>query len=111
MSEVITLDKVERTWEFLRSEGSQVQLIQHLSKTILQSFNEEKARGERTVSSTSEVRRRTNIYIKWLRILRADIGYSLDRTLDLLPTALRKELDGIAWEPPPKDTLWAPKED
>jgi ribosomal protein L30E len=55
----------------------------------------------------SEIKYRTEILYKWLITMRGDLGYSLERTLDMLPQALRCELDGTHWTPPPAErTSW-----
>jgi hypothetical protein len=55
-----------------------------------------------------EERRRADILGKWFRILRGELGFGMIRTMDELPKALRKELDGETYTPPEKNRLWAP---
>ncbi len=55
----------------------------------------------------SEVRRRTNIVYNWLGVMRNDFDYSIFRTLDCLPHALRATLDGQGYEPAPANTAWS----
>jgi hypothetical protein len=67
-------------------------------------------KGYRSKAVTEhEKRRRMTILIKWFRLMRSESGYSLQRTLDELPRALRTELDGRVFEPPPKNRLWTPE--
>lgn len=47
----------------------------------------------------AEIKRRFNILTKWFGILRTDLGWSVVRILDILPSALRKELDGEEFVP------------
>lgn len=60
------------------------------------------------ISTQAEEKKRAKILFKWLRIMRGDMGYSLQQSLDLLPYALRTELDGGTYTPPPKNRLWTP---
>lgn len=55
----------------------------------------------------SEVRRRFEIISTWFKTLRGDMGFSLRRTLDELPLALRKTLDGEVYTPS-KRAMWTP---
>lgn len=55
--------------------------------------------GREPRRTESETRRRTRICEKWIRIMRGDMGFGLEKTLDLLPHALRAELDGKDFEP------------
>lgn len=50
-----------------------------------------------------EVKRRVRLCFKWIQIMRRDLHWSFERIFDTLPLALRKELDGIKWEPSKKD--------
>lgn len=55
--------------------------------------------GEEPRRTKSEVQRRTHICEKWIRIMRGDMGFGLEKTLDLLEYAMRSELDGKDFEP------------
>ena len=55
----------------------------------------------------AEIRRRANIVYDWFTRLRGDMHYSMPKTMDLLPTALRETLDGNSWDPPPASRAWA----
>jgi hypothetical protein len=55
----------------------------------------------------SEVRRRYLICEKWLRTLRHE-GWSITRILDLMPRALRTELDGGTFDPGEERRVWMP---
>lgn len=54
----------------------------------------------------AEMSRRVQLCIKIFRILRGDLKWGLERILDSLPEFLRKELDGIPWEPEAKRASW-----
>lgn len=69
---------------------------------IAQSFAADKAKMTR-----SEVRRRYLICEKWLRSLRHE-GWSVTRILDIVPRALRTELEGGVFDPGEKSRLWTP---
>ena len=56
----------------------------------------------------SEYRRRTEIALRWFRVLRGDLKWSLERILDALPGALRTELDGGHWTPEDRPGWFAP---
>lgn len=92
-----------------RSEATLVQLNHLLKAIILHSFNQERQRGTMTISSDIEVKRRAKICLDWYRIMRADLGYTIDKIIDFLPQALRCELDGARWEPPANVRAWAPE--
>lgn len=61
------------------------------------------------VHTQAEERRRGMIMMRWFRVMRCDLGYSVQKALDLIPKALRTELDGGTYEPPPKNRLWSPE--
>lgn len=61
------------------------------------------------VQTGHEIRKRGAIVYKWLRIMRKEHGYSMQQAIDLVPRALRTELDGGAYTPPPKNRLWTPE--
>lgn len=46
-----------------------------------------------------EVKRRFGICERWFRRARGDLGYSLERTMDMMGHALRCELDGNPFDP------------
>ena len=81
-----------------------------LGETIQESFMHDAIRhpGRQVVGTRAEVKRRTEICLKWFRVMRGDMGYSTERALDFLGLALRTELDGGKWEPPAAVTAWGP---
>lgn len=91
-----------------RAEMTLPELLAAINKAIAQSFREERVRGDVPVVSDRTLRERAEMCWKWFRIMRFDCGYTADRAADFLPLALRKQLDGQAWEPPPKDRAWSP---
>jgi hypothetical protein len=89
---------------------SDLKLLQaKLSEVIQDSFVQDAVRSKgRVVGTQAEVKRRTEICLKWFRVMRGDLGYSTERALDFLSLALRKELDGESWEPPAQGAAWGP---
>ena len=55
--------------------------------------------GREVRMTQGEIRRRVQICEKWIRVMRGDMGFGLIKTMDLLGTALRTELDGKDYEP------------
>jgi len=56
--------------------------------------------GREVRVTQSEIKRRARICEKWLRVMRGDLGFGLVKTMDLVPQALRAELDGKDYNPP-----------
>jgi len=56
-----------------------------------------------------EVRRRAELCWDWFIAMRAECGFSSYHAIDLLPAALRSELDGTPWIPPPPERSWSPQ--
>jgi hypothetical protein len=95
----------------LKHEFTAARLAQIIEKAIADSFKHERERGERVMVYDREVKRRSEICLKWFRIMRGDMGYSVDRVFDFLPRALRTELDGGTFEPvsASERSAWAPE--
>lgn len=53
------------------------------------------------VQTQAEMKRRAQIMARWFRVFRGDLGYSLARCEAELGRALRCELDGELYTPPP----------
>lgn len=84
-------------------------LFKSLAAVIGNSFKQDGDRGSIISLTDTEFRRRFKICEKWFRIMRGDCGYSVERTVDFLPRALRADLDGTEFEPPKADLAgWAP---
>ena len=92
-----------------KAEDLQV-VASKLEATILASFGLDRALGIRSEMTDTEIKRRFNICEKWFRTMRADLHYSLQRTLDTIPHALKCELFGLPFDP--EENLqhgWSPK--
>ena len=83
-------------------------VMSRLEEIIWASFGIDAVREQRVPTVTvSETKRRFEICEKWIRVMRGDMRYSWIRTMDVLPHALRCELDGIDWVPRPIEEGWA----
>ena len=80
--------------DLLESQQDFVQVFDVFYTTIMLSFRivDTAALGKQSVISTDEVRRRWKLCERWFRMMRGDLGYSLNKTLDSIPTALVCEL-------------------
>ncbi len=74
---------------------------------INRSFAEDRLRNPLAGSQTqSELKRRTKICLDWFLIFRRDMHFSVARSLDIMPRALRAKLDGLPWEPTETERSW-----
>lgn len=82
-----------------------------IAEIVLASFGEDALRTLKppSVASEVEIRRRTLIVYEWFKIMRGDLKYSIPRVLDTLPQALRCQLAGLPFEPPPVEQGWSPE--
>jgi hypothetical protein len=59
--------------------------------------------------TAAEMKRRMRFCIEWVREARAERGYCVQKTIDLLPHMLRCKLDGIDWDPDTSQiSMWVP---
>lgn len=54
-----------------------------------------------------EVKRRIEIALNLVARMRCDLKWSVQRTLDTLPQAMKAELDGVEWKPS-RHAMWMP---
>lgn len=100
--------------EMMSSEADVQRTFTALESSIMRSFAEDIQRAPfspRRGMTRAEISRRFRICENWIRHARGDLGYSLERTLDLLHHALRSELDGEPFDPhcrPGGIKLWTP---
>ncbi len=95
--------------DLLNKPGDLRRVYEHVEQTIWDSFADDRRRASadtlivtpnsRQRITQAETRRRFGICEKWFRIMRGDLRFGLTKTLDLLPQALRSELDGTKFEP------------
>lgn len=62
--------------------------------------------GDTFKPTTAETRRRFDICLKLIGIMRNDLGWSWPRIQDTLTSALRMKLDTGDWSPPPARNAW-----
>lgn len=86
------------------------QVYDKIHELVWRSFIEDKQRGGRIVNTKHEIRRRVFLCSAWFRYARMELGYGVQKTLDLMGRALRSELDGIEFDPvrPDGRVLWTP---
>ena len=107
--QIINRDKEGAFAELVRKPEDLPRVFIGLQRAIQNSFRQDQARSALTVLVTErEIESRFKICEKWFRIMRGDEGYSIDKTLDFLPIALRCELDKISFQPPKAGESWAP---
>lgn len=80
---------------------TRARVVNAITKAIEVSFSEDKAS-----QTDAEIKRRFDICFKAYKILRNDLGWSLQRVEDEMPVALRSLLDGGSWEPTKRRDAW-----
>jgi len=96
--------------KLLNSKEDARRVFQAVEDAIFRSFGQDQQRSMLiTIQSPTkdEVRRRTKMCVDWFRKARGDLGFSLQRTLDLMPHALRCTLDGREFDPD-ASPIWTP---
>jgi hypothetical protein len=58
----------------------------------------------------AEVRRRSQLCVEAARIMRRELGWSVQRIADALPRVLRAKLDGTPWTPDQEGAFWRPED-
>lgn len=86
-------------------------ILDRIVAAVVETFREDRQRSGIILLSDlspteAEKKRRTDLAYDWFIRLRADCHYSTRKALDYLPRALRAELDGESWEPPPAEASW-----
>lgn len=95
----------------LSRDADLVRVFKKLEEVLWTSFAMDIRRnlGIQTRPTAHEIRRRFKICEAWFRRARGDLGFSLERTLDLMNHALRAELDGLPFDPDdPERRIWTP---
>lgn len=106
------MEKIDVLRELANGDPERVRrIVARIAHVVAETFEEDRSRSGivllRGVSPTdAEAKRRTNLAYDWFIRLRVEAGYSSTKALDFLPRALRAELDGESWEPPPAERGW-----
>ena len=83
-----------------------------IEAAVAQSFMEDAQPGRIIIVhggnriTQAEIKRRGEMCIKIFRVLRGDLKWTVERILDHLALYLRKELDGVTWEPEARRASW-----
>ena len=93
----------------MQKQGVQRRMESILADSFQTDENRKGPRFRQRIQTQAEVKRRGMIMVRWFRRMRGDEGYSVQKALDLLPGAIRTELDGGVYNPPPKNRLWTPE--
>ena len=113
---VVGKSKVELVYSLAHNQAQREMLARRLIEIVRKSFDLDQSYSRLIVlpqrtPTQAEIMERTNIVFDWFLRLRGDMNYSLPKTLDLLPTALSKQLLGEDWKPPPADRAWGERVD
>lgn len=90
-------------WIQLLAEPEQFeQVAARVEHVIWMSFSylDVRVHGRQPIITEGKIQERFKICQKWFCVMRSDCGYSLERTLDMLPRALANELLGLPFDPP-----------
>ncbi len=105
-------DRRSEVMKELLTPAQFTQVSQLIMVTVAGTFMEDKTRlianphAFKNAPTRDEIKRRTVMAHKWFMVMRADIGYSTQRACDMLPEAVRAQLDGVDWEPPAIEKAW-----
>ena len=98
--------------DLVRDERELAKAVNAVIRMVQQSFVDDRRRQMQGLGiarqTEREEKRRVDICGAWFRTTRGDFGWSLVKTLDELPKALRAELDGAEYKPPAAGRLWVP---
>lgn len=99
--------------DLVADRNQYMRVVTKFTALLAKSFEEDAERYGREfakrICTESEKKRRAEILGKWFRVLRGDLEWSIDRTLDNLGKALRTELNGGTYKPPAGQRLWVPE--
>ena len=106
------LDMDPKPFMRLLSKESDLKIVYEcLETTIWRSFAEDLRSNpfkEQNITQ-NEIRHRFKLCEKWFRKARGEYGFSLEKTLDLMPKALRSDIEGEDFDPTKSKTkLWTP---
>jgi hypothetical protein len=86
-------------------------IVHGIETAVLLSVHQDRVRNVIIVPGSitkDELKRRSAMCIEIFRVLRGDLKWSLDRIADNLADFLRKQLDGVDWEPAARASWTAP---
>jgi hypothetical protein len=98
----------------LQDRGKLQQVLQAFVRIVSDSFKTDRNRLHSDTillspvynPTQAEIRTRTGMCYDLFMVMRHDLRWSIQRSLDTLPVALRTELDGGKWEPPTDRRAW-----
>ena len=101
----------ERSFAGLVVDGQIDKVARGIERAVARSFEDDRARSSVILLNVAqptqaEVKRRAEMCVRIFRELRGDLKWTVDRIVDELPGFLRKELDGISWEPEARRASW-----
>jgi hypothetical protein len=95
--------------DLVRSDSEAKEVFAGFFKAIVASFYTDQV--QLLQITAHELRRRVMLCIQLFRDMRGDCYWTLNRTLDTLPHALRVTLDGEVFEPKKERSTWAATDD
>jgi hypothetical protein len=94
-------------------DGNQIpRLLTGISDAVMASFRADRMPGLIILTNgvpritDAEKARRVKLCVNIFKVLRGDMGWSLEKIVDHLPKYLRAELNGEPWEPAARAGLW-----
>ena len=96
--------------DLLSRESDMARVFEALEQAIWKSFGRDVQRApfKPPQMTGTEIQRRFKICERWFREARAERGYSLEKTLDLMSHALHAEIDGLEFNPETGPRIWTP---
>lgn len=99
--------------ELLGDKASLAAVTQGFLDAIADSYRTDASRREgymRTQVTDTETRRRFALCERWFRTFRAEYGWGVRRSVEMLPSALRADLDGLKFgRDEPEVSTWVPR--
>lgn len=103
--------KADKLAKLVKDEAAVRRVFEGIVRTVEASFVVDHDRAQRagqrfTAFTEDEIRRRSNVCYDWFMVLRGDLKYGTEHAIDTLALALRADIDGIDFVPPPADRSW-----
>lgn len=96
--------KVQTIQGLLKNPRRFEQVVRRIASVVKASFNQDVI--VRPYITDAEVKERTELCYDLFIQMRVDLHYSAHKALDVLPTALRAQLDGTEWRPSDPARSW-----